>query len=226
MNLRKKITDNEGILEIWGYASGRNVALFGQMLDKEKSKAVANHSPEGFNWGYMGSGPSQLALAILLEILPQEEAVDYYGVFKQTIIAHLPEGSFNVRVNFDKWYAIINGDSSMSKDFAHSYDFIEFKIKDNYFSKFLDLPSLDYSMASFTKGTKEFELLSNLSVEERKEYESYIVSKTTQKVPNSDSNEAETSTGWISYTDKCIIFYNLLGDSKSCYTGNLLELWD
>ncbi len=26
---------------------------------------LANHSPDGFGWGYSGSGPSQLALAVL-----------------------------------------------------------------------------------------------------------------------------------------------------------------
>lgn len=30
---------------------------------------VANHSPDGFEWGYGGSGPAQLALAICLELL-------------------------------------------------------------------------------------------------------------------------------------------------------------
>jgi hypothetical protein len=28
---------------------------------------IRNHSPDGFNWGYGGSGPSQLALAILAD---------------------------------------------------------------------------------------------------------------------------------------------------------------
>lgn len=30
---------------------------------------VWNHSPTGFEWGYGGSGPAQLALAILAEVL-------------------------------------------------------------------------------------------------------------------------------------------------------------
>lgn len=30
---------------------------------------VHNHSPDGFEWGYGGSGPAQLALAICLELL-------------------------------------------------------------------------------------------------------------------------------------------------------------
>jgi len=29
---------------------------------------LANHSPDGFEWGYQGSGPAQLALAILADL--------------------------------------------------------------------------------------------------------------------------------------------------------------
>lgn len=32
------------------------------------SQKVRNHSPGGFQWGYGGSGPAQLALALLLDV--------------------------------------------------------------------------------------------------------------------------------------------------------------
>lgn len=32
-----------------------------------------NHSPDGFNWGYCGSGPAQLALALLADALRDDE---------------------------------------------------------------------------------------------------------------------------------------------------------
>ncbi|KKM27243.1 hypothetical protein LCGC14_1576710 [marine sediment metagenome] len=38
-------------------------------LDKAASLAVVNHSPDGFSWGYSGSGAAQTALAILLDAL-------------------------------------------------------------------------------------------------------------------------------------------------------------
>src|SRR5262245_55620958 len=38
-------------------------------LSARRSQAVFNHSPDGFAWGYGGSGPAQLALAILLDAL-------------------------------------------------------------------------------------------------------------------------------------------------------------
>lgn len=42
----------------------------GKPLSLERSLKVFNHSPSGFSWGYGGSGPAQLALAILLRYLP------------------------------------------------------------------------------------------------------------------------------------------------------------
>lgn len=49
-----------------------------------------NHSPSGFEWGYGGSGPAQLALAILADCLGAEEALDFYQDFKRLVIANLP----------------------------------------------------------------------------------------------------------------------------------------
>jgi hypothetical protein len=36
------------------------------------SLAIKNHSPTGFNWGYGGSGPSQLALGIIYDVTGDE----------------------------------------------------------------------------------------------------------------------------------------------------------
>lgn len=50
-----------------------------------------NHSPTGFEWGYGGSGPAQLALAILANCLgDDEEALEHYQRFKFDVIAGLP----------------------------------------------------------------------------------------------------------------------------------------
>jgi hypothetical protein len=47
------------------------------------SLKLRNHSPSGFSWGYGGSGPSQLALAILLDYLgDRERALRLYQRFK------------------------------------------------------------------------------------------------------------------------------------------------
>jgi len=50
-----------------------------------------NHSPTGFEWGYGGSGPAQLALAILADHCGNDEqALNFYQRFKWAVIAELP----------------------------------------------------------------------------------------------------------------------------------------
>lgn len=52
-----------------------------------------NHSPTGFCWGYSGSGPAQLALALLADLLPDEpeKAVILRHRLKDNVIARLPQ---------------------------------------------------------------------------------------------------------------------------------------
>ncbi len=50
-----------------------------------------NHSPTGFEWGYGGSGPTQLALATVADCLGDDEkARCLYQAFKSAIVANLP----------------------------------------------------------------------------------------------------------------------------------------
>jgi hypothetical protein len=72
-----------------GTASSRTVWLDGKYLSPARSQKVYNHSPDGFNWGYGGSGPAQLALAIMLELTGKP---DGYQDFKFSVIAGLPNG--------------------------------------------------------------------------------------------------------------------------------------
>jgi len=59
---------------------------------------LRNHSPTGFEWGYGGSGPAQLALALAASRLPDALARTIYQRLKSTLIAgldrewHLPAG--------------------------------------------------------------------------------------------------------------------------------------
>ena len=49
------------------------------------------HSPDGFEWGYGGSGPAQLALALLADCLSDDEqALAEYQSFKSAVVAGLP----------------------------------------------------------------------------------------------------------------------------------------
>lgn len=56
---------------------------------------LANHSPDGFEWGYHGSGPAQLSLAILAHYFGDSEigkqrALYYYQQFKDLVVARKP----------------------------------------------------------------------------------------------------------------------------------------
>ena len=56
-----------------------------------------NHSPTGFEWGYGGSGPAQLALAILADHSGNDQqAFNFYHRFKWMVIAKLPIGSWTL----------------------------------------------------------------------------------------------------------------------------------
>ena len=76
----------------------REVYLNGKFLNPKRSQKIRNHSPDGFNWGYAGSGPGQLALAICLELFPEEEALRVYMDFKFKYIAALPQGDFDRKI--------------------------------------------------------------------------------------------------------------------------------
>ncbi len=86
--------------------SGNTVWVNGERLDEAVSQAVYNHSPTGFEWGYGGSGPSQLALAILVDVLGNsQEALRYYQRFKSEFIVTAPfEGFVITSLEVSAWY--------------------------------------------------------------------------------------------------------------------------
>jgi hypothetical protein len=56
-----------------------------------------NHSPSGFEWGYGGSGPAQLALAILADHCGNNErAFNLYQRFKWKVVAEFPHRSWTL----------------------------------------------------------------------------------------------------------------------------------
>ena len=67
-----------------GYAA--DVTVNGRPLNPRLD--LWNHSPTGFEWGYGGSGPAQLALALLAEHLgDDDEAVELHQEFKREVVA-------------------------------------------------------------------------------------------------------------------------------------------
>ena len=84
------------------------VLINGSPLDPRLD--IVNHSPTGFSWGYSGSGPAQLALAILADYLSipkpfkqywcagrhvfnktYDQGIKCYQQFKEDVIAELPQ---------------------------------------------------------------------------------------------------------------------------------------
>jgi len=54
---------------------------------------LRNLSPDGFNWGYNGPGPSQLALAILADHFGDDnQALEYFEPFRSAVISCLAGG--------------------------------------------------------------------------------------------------------------------------------------
>lgn len=57
-------------------------------LSPKASQKLWNHSPDGFQWGYGGSGPAQLALALLLDATSDPDlAGTFHQPFKWRFVA-------------------------------------------------------------------------------------------------------------------------------------------
>ena len=55
-------------------ACGPQLVVKGEdILSPTPSQGIVNHSPDGFQWGYPGSGPAQLALALLYDVTADRE---------------------------------------------------------------------------------------------------------------------------------------------------------
>ena len=84
-------------MQIRGKWDTGHVWIDDRELSPERSQALMNHSLTGFAWGYGGSGPAQLALALLLEIARNTEmALLWYQDVKRHIIARLPQADFTL----------------------------------------------------------------------------------------------------------------------------------
>lgn len=58
---------------------------------------LRNHSPDGFSFGFNGSGPAQLSLALLADALGDDDrAQDMYQMFKFKVIGRLTGEKFEM----------------------------------------------------------------------------------------------------------------------------------
>jgi hypothetical protein len=86
-------------------ADTREVWVDGTLLSPARSQQLWNHSPDGFEWGYAGSGPAQLALAIVLEAgLDDATAVRLHQRFKAAFVQGWPR-TFDVDIDWPAWLA-------------------------------------------------------------------------------------------------------------------------
>jgi hypothetical protein len=97
----------QGIFRGQRMLMGRNVVtLNGQPLDERYD--LHNHSPDGFNWGYGGSGPAQLALAMLAPVSTDKCALHFYQRFKFDVITGFDHDTFEIRVEDVRAWIVIN----------------------------------------------------------------------------------------------------------------------
>ena len=89
---------------IKGDGEAGTVFVDGHYLSPRDSQKIYNHSPDGFAWGYGGSGPAQLALAILMEFTSVTKEVHLYQDFKSEHVARWPMGKdFEVKIDIAGW---------------------------------------------------------------------------------------------------------------------------
>ena len=100
------ITDLKNVKVILNRFDDSNEVLINdELLDPALSLRIINHSPTGFEWGYGGGGPAQLALAILLKFFPVEMALILYQDFKEEVVATWERDAVNLMLYVDirKW---------------------------------------------------------------------------------------------------------------------------
>lgn len=96
-------------MKLKGNYATRKVWVGDRELSPKLSQKVYNHSPNGFNWGYGGSGPAQLALAIMLMVTDEDTAISLYQTFKFEKIATLPSSDFEVDLSPEAFVAAHGG---------------------------------------------------------------------------------------------------------------------
>lgn len=81
------------------------VYVNGSLLYLEPSQALYDHGADSFEWSYGGQGPSQLALAILLDYTDDPElSMKHSQQFKWDFIAVAPfEGFVITSMDVDAW---------------------------------------------------------------------------------------------------------------------------
>lgn len=90
-------TREEDGMNFRGRASVRVELVGGSTYSLEPRLDLVGHSPSGFEWSYPGSGPAQLALAILADATGEDELAEaLHQEFKHHVIANLDYAGFRL----------------------------------------------------------------------------------------------------------------------------------
>lgn len=71
---------------------------------------LRTHSPDGFNWGYGGSGPAQLALALLADATTDLVALEYYQSFKRDFLEREKRKKWSIRARDIRTWLMLEAD--------------------------------------------------------------------------------------------------------------------
>ena len=83
--------DSDGTTRVYVREAGKTTHALALRLN------LFNHSPTGFEWGYAGSGPAQLALALLADALADgTTAVALHQRYKFEVVAELPRDGWQL----------------------------------------------------------------------------------------------------------------------------------
>jgi len=75
----------------------------GEMM-QEFPQQIVEHSPTGYEWGYGGSGPADLALNILADVAGEEVARKHHRRFHLEVVAKWERAAFSItEANVQKW---------------------------------------------------------------------------------------------------------------------------
>lgn len=84
-----------------GISNVGTVKINEEVLLPDESLKIINHSPDGFAWGYCGSGPAQLALSIMLKYFTKYTVKKHYQMFKTSYVASW-QGSCTIELNLNE----------------------------------------------------------------------------------------------------------------------------
>lgn len=85
---------------------GRELLIDGKYINPKKSQNLFNKSPDGFAFGYYGSGPAQAALAIMMEYTDDNTALRLYQKFKEEYVATWKEPDMEIELDIKEWINI------------------------------------------------------------------------------------------------------------------------